>query len=118
MTDRPVPGSPSINPAVLVKATLIIGGVVLFAFLLWYLSDVLLLFFGAVVVAVILRSLAALLENHTPVRSPCSLVLSGLAVVALIAGFIFLLGTQIAAEGSNLVQRLPEMVSNTNSRWI
>jgi predicted PurR-regulated permease PerM len=116
MTDQPAPRSPSIGTAFLVMATLIIGGVVLFALLLWYLSDVLLLFFGAILVAVILRSLAGLIEDHTPVRSPWSLVLSGLAIVALLAGFVLLLGTQIAAEGANIIQRLPETISNLGDR--
>ena len=116
MTDRPASGAPSLNPTVLVKATLIVGGVVLLAFLLWQLSDVLLLLFGAVVVAIILRSLAGLIEAYTPVRSPWSLVISGLAIAALITAFIFLLGAEIAAEASSLVQRLPEMVSNLGDR--
>lgn len=111
MTNQPLSGSPAFTPAVLVKATLIVGGVVVFAYLLWYLSDVLLLFFGAVLVSVVLRSLAGLLEKHTPVQSPWSLVLSTLAITAVIAAFMVLLGTHITAEVSGLVQRLPEAIS-------
>lgn len=109
--------APVIKPATLVMATLIIGGVVLLALLLWYLSDVLLLFFGAVVVAVILRSLAGLIEAHTPVRPLWSLALSGLAIAALIAAFVFLFGTQIAGEASNLIQRLPQMVADLGRQF-
>lgn len=117
MTDRPNSGSPLFSPAALVPATLIVGGVVVLAFLLWYLSDVLLLFFGAVVVAVILRSLAGLLEKYTPIRSPWSLVLSVLAIAALIAAFMVPLGIQIATEASDLFRRLPELVSGLGDRF-
>jgi predicted PurR-regulated permease PerM len=116
MTHQPTSGPAYLQPAVLVRMTLTIGGVILLALLLWTLSDVLLLFFGAVVVAVMLRSLAGLIERHTPIQSPWSLALSGLVYAALIAGFVFLLGTRIAAEASSLTENLPRMVSALGER--
>ncbi|WP_338530512.1 AI-2E family transporter [Nitratireductor thuwali] len=92
------------------------GAVIVGALLLWQLSNVLLLFFGAIVVAVILRSGAKALEDNTPVKAPWSLILSILAIAALMGGFFFLLGTQIASEASSLVQRLPEMIASLGER--
>lgn len=108
---RPMP-----SWATLTRTSLVLGAVIVGALLLWQLSNVLLLFFGAIVVAVILRSGAKALEDNTPVKAPWSLILSILAIAALMGGFFFLLGTQIASEASSLVQRLPEMIASLGER--
>ncbi|UUP18268.1 hypothetical protein NTH_02748 [Nitratireductor thuwali] len=108
---RPMP-----SWATLTRTSLVVGAVIVGALLLWQLSNVLLLFFGAIVVAVILRSGAKALEDNTPVKAPWSLILSILAIAALMGGFFFLLGTQIASEASSLVQRLPEMIASLGER--
>ncbi|MDZ5696709.1 AI-2E family transporter [Chelativorans sp. M5D2P16] len=99
------------------RTSLVVGGVIVGALIVWQLSNVLLLFFGAVVAAVILRSGAKVLEDHTPVTAPWSLVLSIVVIAALMAAFFFLLGTQIATEASSLVQRLPEMITRLGERF-
>lgn len=116
MTKETTAKRPMPSWATLTRTSLVVGAVIVGALLLWQLSNVILLFFGAIVVAVILRSGAMVLEDHTPIKAPWSLVLSILAIAALMAGFFFMLGTQIASEASSLVQRLPEMIANLGDR--
>lgn len=100
----------------LVRGSLAVVGVVAFAALIWHLSEVLLLFFGAVVVGVILRSSAGLIERHSPIRTPWSLVLAVTSILLLFILFFLLLGWQIAGEVSSLAQRFPEMIAELGSR--
>ena len=58
MTDREPSFPPTGSDAVFVRRTLWVLLIVALAYLLWRLSDLLLLVFGAVVVAAILRALA------------------------------------------------------------
>src|SRR5690606_30592702 len=60
----------------LVRATFIVGGIVVLALVAWQLVGVMLLFFGAVVVATVLRSVAELIERLAPVSSRWSLALA------------------------------------------
>jgi len=89
---------------VLVAATA--AGVVL----VWYLAQVLLLFFGAVLVAILLRSIANPVGRHTPIPDRVAVALAALLILVLVAGFVVLLGTQIRAQGAALLERLPDLV--------
>lgn len=91
-------------------------GVLVLAFLVWRLSDVLLLLFGAIVVAVILRSAAGLIERRSPIQTPWSLALAVTAILLLLVLFVVLLGWQIAGEASSLIQRIPEMLAELGNR--
>ncbi len=116
MTETHSGGSEPARLSLLVRGSLAVVGVLAFAALIWRLSDVLLLFFGAVVVAVILRSSAELIERHSPIRTPWSLVLAGTAILLLFILFFFLLGWQLAGEVSSLVQRFPHMLAELGNR--
>ena len=74
---------------------------------LWLLAEVVLLAFAAVLLAIVLRALARQIEAHTPLSSAWALVVAVIAVSAVIAGFVLLLGTQIHAQGAALIERLP-----------
>jgi len=100
----------------LVRATLIVAGIVLLIVALWQLADLILLGFGAVVVATILRSLAGLIERVTPLKDGWSLALGSLLVAGLIGSFVYLLGAQIYAQGSDLIGKLPGLVSGLGDR--
>jgi predicted PurR-regulated permease PerM len=104
------------SPARVFRTALIVGAVIVLALLVWQLADVLLLGFAAILFAIILRSLAAPIEKHTPVRLPWSLVISGLVVAAVAALFVFLLGAQIHDQVTGLVDRLPEILSSLGDR--
>ena len=67
-----------------------------------------LLVFGAVVVAVILRALADPIQRWTLIKDALAVFASLLIVVLLIAGVLFLFGTQIAQQVASLSAVLPQ----------
>lgn len=95
-----------------VRKILIVIGLVVLALLLWKLADVLLLAFGAVLVALILRASADLLVRYVRVPERWALWVAGLLIFALFLGLIALFGTQIRAQFSNVVERLPFVIDN------
>jgi predicted PurR-regulated permease PerM len=88
----------------------------LFAVLLllaWQLSHLLLLVFGSVVVATILRGLADALTERLLVPRNWSLLAAGLLLLGLIGGTVYLLGAQIASQLEQLGNQL-----TANLQWL
>jgi len=95
-----------------VRKTLIVLDLGLLALLLWKLSDVLLLAFGAVLVAILLHSASEALERYLRVPGRWSLTLASLIIFVAFLAVIALFGTQVRAQFSNVVERLPFAVDN------
>ncbi|WIJ24972.1 AI-2E family transporter [Devosia sp. RR2S18] len=91
----------------LVRATLLVGLLLGLLWLGWQMTYMLLLFFGAVVIASILISAGDLVARLTPLSGKWALIVAGVIIAALATGFIYLLGTRIAAEFSTLSETLP-----------
>jgi predicted PurR-regulated permease PerM len=90
-----------------IRKTLIVVGILLLTLLLWKLSDVLLLAFGAVLVAIILHVCAEALVRYLHVPERWSLSLATLIIFAAFLGLIALFGTQIRLQVANVFERLP-----------
>jgi predicted PurR-regulated permease PerM len=86
-------------------------------FLAWKLSHVLLLTFGAVLVAILLLSLTDLIERYTPARGNWALLLAGLIVLAVIVGFAWILGAQISGQTSALIDQFPNLLRALEQRF-
>ncbi|PVE25531.1 AI-2E family transporter [Microvirga sp. KLBC 81] len=95
-----------------VRKTLIVLGLVLLALLLWKLADVLLLAFGAILVALILHASADLLVRYIHVPERWALWVASIIIFGIVLGLIALFGTQMRAQFSNVVERLPFVVDN------
>ncbi len=95
-----------------VRKTLIVLGLTVFALLLWKLADVLLLAFGAILVALILHSLAEMLSRYARIPERWSLTVATLVIFVLLVGLIALFGTQMRSQLSNVVERLPAVIDN------
>jgi predicted PurR-regulated permease PerM len=74
----------------------------------WALSDILLMLFGAVLVAVMLHALAAPIEKHLNITWAPAMALAGTGMVVVLAAAAIFLGPQLAAQMSNLFKALPE----------
>jgi predicted PurR-regulated permease PerM len=74
--------------------------------LAWSLAHLLLLVFGAIVVAAILHGAASGVERATGLQRPWSLTIAGLALLALVAATTVLLGAQIASQLGALSSQL------------
>jgi len=83
-------------------------GVVVLALLVWQLADVLLLLFGAIILATALRALAAPLVRHLGLSPRIALLAVVILVAAVIAAFIWLIGDRLGVQFENLKQRLPD----------
>ncbi|MEX2375841.1 MAG: AI-2E family transporter [Dehalococcoidia bacterium] len=110
-------GDPQISLIWLTRAALIVLALVALFLLAWRLSAVVLLFFGTAVVAAILLSAASPLRRFTPLGPKASLTIAGLAIAAAIAGFLYFLGSRIAAEVTTLAQETPKMLNDLGSRF-
>jgi predicted PurR-regulated permease PerM len=87
-----------------VVVIIVLGALVLLA---WRLSDLLLLLFGAIIVAVVLRAFAAPLEKH--LRLSPRLAVGAAVVVTLVASTLgsWLIGDRLIEQTGELRQRLP-----------
>ncbi len=78
------------------------------AALAWYLSHVLLLVFAALLLALLLRGLAAPLSRRLPLSDRLALVLVVLALLAGGASALALFGTEVRSQMADLGERLPQ----------
>lgn len=85
-------------------SALALAGLVL---LVWRLSDVLLLGFGGVLVAVLLRHLATALARVARLPAGVALLAVVLAIAGLAAAFLLSVGPQVAAQFEELWRTLP-----------
>ncbi|MBW3560245.1 MAG: AI-2E family transporter [Proteobacteria bacterium] len=99
-----------------VRRTLFVFAVAGLTFLAWRLVNVFLLAFGAVIVAVLLRSLADPIQKRTPLGGGLSLLAGGLLVVAVLAGAGWLFGSTISGQVAQLSQSLPASIGEVQAR--
>jgi predicted PurR-regulated permease PerM len=96
------------NDALFVRRVLIAIGLVGMSLLLWEIRHLLILAFGAILVAVILRSIAGPLQRYLRVPQAAALTLSILLVAGLFGAVIWLLGSEIARQVSEIADTLPD----------
>jgi predicted PurR-regulated permease PerM len=87
---------------------LIVASVVVLALLAWHLADVLLLVFGAVLVAVLLRALADPIARATRLPDTLAVVAATLVIVGIIGLAAWLFGAEVRAQVAELAERLPQ----------
>jgi predicted PurR-regulated permease PerM len=104
--------SKELKDADFIRRTLIVMGLVAFALLLWNLSGVLLLAFGAVLIAVILHAFADLLARRTPVPQRWSLTIAGLLILLAFLAASVAFGTQMRTQIAGISERLPSALNS------
>lgn len=95
-----------LTEAQFVRRVLIVIALVAVAVLAWVLRSVLLMVFGAVVVAILFRSLASQFEKLKLPSGP-ALALSVLTVFVIVGGAAALFGAQLVAQTENLTEAIP-----------
>ena len=98
--------------AAFVRRILIAIGLAALAALLWRIADVLLLAFGAVLVAVILRAFAEILETYLSVPHRWSLAVATVTIVLILTGLLTLFGAQMRMQIADVAERLPFAIDN------
>jgi predicted PurR-regulated permease PerM len=93
-----------------VRRVLIALGIAAFALLLWQLADVLLLAFGATLVAVIFHALAEVLTKYARVPERWSLAAAAILIFVVLLGMGILFGAQVRGQLANVAERLPAAI--------
>lgn len=84
--------------------------------LLWYIIDVLLLVFAAVLLSLLFRTPADWLARRTPLSTGWSLTVALLALTVLVGLVGWLFGHVIVDQAEQLARRLPEIVRSVQER--
>jgi predicted PurR-regulated permease PerM len=92
------------------RQVLLVAFALLLALITWQLLDLIMMAFGAVIVATVLRSLASVLERHVRVPTKISVGVALLMVVFMMAALSLLVGEPLAEQFEILRQRLPAAV--------
>ena len=90
------------------RRVLIVAAVGALALLLWFVVDILLLVFGAVLVAVLLRALAEPIARRTPLSDGWALVAVTFTLLVAVGLAAALFGAEVRAQIAELADRLPQ----------
>ena len=91
-----------------VRRVLIVIALVGLALLVWELRTIVVMVFGAVVVATLFRAMAATIQRLTRLPAGPSLSLAVLLIGAILAAVIILFGGQLAAQTESLTEAVPK----------
>lgn len=96
------------------QKTLIAVGIILAAILIalfiYYAIDVVLLFFGAVLLAIFLRGLADLVNRYTKISEGTAVLLVSVLLLGVLAGAIALLAPDVADQYRHLREEVPRSI--------
>ncbi len=105
----------SSGDVILVRRLLIAALVVLLLAVVWALSDLLLLLFAAILVALMLRTIADLVVRLVPVPIGVAVLVAGLVVVGVLGTAVWLFGSQISEQIQLLADSLPKAAQRMTS---
>ena len=94
-----------------VRKLLLIAGIAVFALALWRLSDVLLLAFGSILLALVLRGLAGIVSDRTKIPEGVAVAAVVIVMTSAFAAFAWLFGSQIATQFELIAEDLPQGIS-------
>jgi predicted PurR-regulated permease PerM len=100
-----------------IRRVLIAIGLIAFAYTLWSIGRVLLLAFGAILIAVLFNGLAALIARRTPVPERWSLAVGIVTTAVLFVGFFAVFGAQLGEQVRQVIDRLPAATDAIGERF-
>lgn len=100
-------GWAGLTPSQVVTFALIFFGIGALFLLAWQVRHVLLLLFGAIVIAVVLRSIAAPFRDRLGLPDPLALLASVLTVAGVLGLAGWLVGSEVSAQVAVLADQLP-----------
>ncbi len=98
------------------RRTLLVVAVAVIPILIWYLFGVVLMAFGAIILAMLVRLGAQPFMRWLSVPEPLALVISGLLILFIIGGAGYLFGTRIADQLQDVVQRTTSASASIEAR--
>ncbi len=109
------PAKPILSDAIFVRRTLIVIALVALALLAWELKSVLLMIFGAVVVATLFRSLAGIYQKAR-IPAGMALALSVVTILVIVGVSFALFGAQLVNQAESIREALPRAWEALQSR--
>lgn len=109
--------SSSSDEARFIRRVLIVIGLAGGALILWELRYVIVLLFGAVLVATIIRAIADPVAEHVRLPEGLSVLLSVLVIAGLVVGTFWVIGDQISAQTQYLADAMPKAVGMVDN-WL
>lgn len=106
----------TISDAPFIRRVLITVAIAAGALLIWELRDILVLLFGAILIATIFRAIASPLQKHLHLRERLAVAIAIILIVAVIGATIALIGTQVSAQSEALAQLLPRAATIVDAR--
>lgn len=104
---RPPDDLPS-SEVMFIRRIVIVAAFLALGLAIWFLSDVLLLVFASILLAVLLRSISDPAMRKLNVTEGWALLMAGLAILIVLGTGIYLFGAQIGSQLGELLQLLPE----------
>jgi predicted PurR-regulated permease PerM len=99
----------------ILKLALLVVAVAIVPILIWYLFGVVLMVFGAVILAMLLRLGAHPFTRWLHVPQPVALIISGLLILIVIGGTGYLFGSRISEEFQDVAHRAGSASTNIRS---
>lgn len=96
------------------KRVAIALGIAALCYFLWVTSDVVMLIFAAILVAILLRTVASVFTPY--IGQTWSLALATILIFGSVAGFVYLFGAQLVGQLTQLAERLPEAINGAGER--
>lgn len=106
-----------VNDLHFAKRVIIALGVIAIAYFLWLTSDVMLLVFAAILLAILLHSFAQAISQWTHLPHSISLLVAVVCIFGLIAGFAYFFGAQLSGQLMQLADSLPEAIDSAGRRF-
>ncbi len=99
-----------------VQKVLIVVGIVALTYFAWLIRNAFLLAFAGILVAAILFAAAEPIERWIGLPHRWALLVAGLLILALLSGFMALIGAHVSAQTSALLGQLPQAIDNLEQR--
>jgi len=109
MENEPPAPSPQFMPDnVFVRRVLIFFAIAALAAALWTLSELLILVFGSILFAVVLRAIAEPIRRATSIGERWALLVAGLGIIVVLGVVSYLFGSKISGQLVTIAERLPD----------
>jgi predicted PurR-regulated permease PerM len=109
MENEPPAPSPQFMPDnIFVRRVLIFFAIAALAAALWTLSELLILVFGSILFAVVLRAIAEPIRRATSMGERWALFVAGLGIIVVLGIVSYLFGSKISGQLVTIAERLPD----------
>ncbi len=98
------------------RRMLILGAVVVGALAFWQLSNIFLLLFGSILIAVLLHAVARPIARRTSLPQQVSVIIAALLILALLGMIVYLFGSQIRGQIDEIARQLPQAMQDVQTR--